>query len=195
MFAGVEEKAMNAVTFAHELGHNLGMEHDFRSGGRGWSNDEGCNKQGIMSYGEHKEGEWSECSRKDQETKFKEMLNKCMVVKFGEKPTAETCKCNSKSVPSGKRYAGAGACDSDWRMSCGSFCFVEKGTCKDEVHLHGLEEYGFASCTPCSQRSNTAPLKEAECPSDTFTSHGNGSPILIGRGFGLIAAGLLMALF
>ena len=38
-----------------------------------------------MSYGEHKEGEWSECSRKDQETKFKEMLNKCMVVKFGGK--------------------------------------------------------------------------------------------------------------
>ena len=41
--------------------------------------------QGIMSYGEHKEGEWSECSRKDQETKFKEMLHKCMVVKFGGK--------------------------------------------------------------------------------------------------------------
>ena len=111
-----------------------------------------------------------------------------------EKPTAETCKCNGKSVPSGKRYAGAGACDSDWRMSCGSFCFIEKGTCKDEVHLHGLEEYGFASCTPCSQRSNTAPLKEAECPSDTFTTHGNGSPILIGRGFGLIAAGIYRSL-
>ena len=61
------------------------FRHDFRSNGRGWSNDEGCDKQGIMSYGEHKEGEWSECSRKDQETKFKEMLNKCMVVKFGGK--------------------------------------------------------------------------------------------------------------
>ena len=31
-----------------------------------------------MSYDNHPDGEWSECSRKDQDEKFREMLYKCM---------------------------------------------------------------------------------------------------------------------
>ena len=108
MAAGVDKKASNALRFAHELGHNLGMRwviiaapttcshiildssssafrHDFpgETLRLGWPISAGCDNKGIMSYGNIPKGEWSECSRKDQETKFKEMLNKCMVVKFG----------------------------------------------------------------------------------------------------------------
>ena len=46
---------------AHEIGHNLGMLHDFDTRHKG----KGCVKDNhIMNYGKSKEV-WSECSKKD----------------------------------------------------------------------------------------------------------------------------------
>lgn len=64
---GIADKKA-AEIFAHELGHNLGMRHDFdeRHGGNGqsqWSSN-WCNGKGLMSYGSNLKG-WSSCSNED----------------------------------------------------------------------------------------------------------------------------------
>jgi hypothetical protein len=64
--AGVNEKRGNVLSssevVAHEMGHNMGMLHDFDSEHGG---DNGpCNGQGIMSYGSAP-NVWSTCSKSD----------------------------------------------------------------------------------------------------------------------------------
>ena len=56
---------MNYQTIAHEIGHNLGLWHDFMS----WHEEDGCNNQGLMSYG-NAPLEWSECSKNDFKAYF-----------------------------------------------------------------------------------------------------------------------------
>jgi hypothetical protein len=45
---------------AHEIGHNIGMDHDFSDAHKA----AGCNGQGIMSYGDPP-NQWSHCSKSD----------------------------------------------------------------------------------------------------------------------------------
>ena len=53
---------------AHEVGHNLGMIHDFDPphGGPGGP----CDKKGIMSYGSTDRKGFSECSKRDFEKTY-----------------------------------------------------------------------------------------------------------------------------
>ena len=129
--------------------------------------------------------EWSTCSYRDQIKTFKEDSHRCMVSGGGGGGGGGgTCKCNGKSIQSG-RYQGAGTCESGWEISCGAFCFVEKDACRDQIHLHGLEQYGYASCGLCAQKRSAEPLPTAACPRDSSSA----SASFIGTGVGLLAAG------
>jgi len=64
-----------AKVFAHELGHTIGMEHDFEDIHGG---DHGkCNHQGLMSYG-NTPTQWSSCSDNDFKTWWKEEGHACL---------------------------------------------------------------------------------------------------------------------
>jgi len=202
--AGADSTAFNAQTFATALGHNLGMRKDFPNGRNhdwhwnppgqsgGWPSHHECDNGGIMSS-IITQNRWSTCSREDQETVFRKSHYRCMVDGIGGGDIASfgsRCRCNGNQVWSG-RYKGVGSCYGDWTADyCGSFCFVDAGACPDQFTLIGLPgyEYDYASCKACPQSRSAPPLKEAECPNKS-------SPSLIGKGMGLLTAGLLVALF
>jgi len=59
---------------AHEIGHNLGMDHDFTEEHKA----AGCDGTGIMSYGDPID-KWSECSKKDLQAHYlTQKKNWCM---------------------------------------------------------------------------------------------------------------------
>ena len=82
--ASVNEKRSSAVktaeVIAHEMGHNLGMLHDFddQHGGQYGA----CNGQGIMSYGTFPQ-QWSSCSKADYLARYNQVggNNWCMAGK------------------------------------------------------------------------------------------------------------------
>lgn len=65
-FFETESFASTAWTVAHEMGHNLGMYHDFSKYPYPLHLEAGCDRQGWMSYAlDDGIQQWSECSKND----------------------------------------------------------------------------------------------------------------------------------
>ena len=110
-----------------------------------------------------------------------------------------TCKCKGGPLQFGP-YQGAGSCNSGYWIGCGSFCFVDANTCRDQVFLliviRWVPLYTFmiiiqktdimysdamcqvflhainmwVSCTPCPNQRNLPILQVEECPSASNSS-------------------------
>merc|ERR1712106_135360 len=88
LFTTTNSELRTAKNFAHELGHNLGMMHDFADDHGGKTGP--CNKEGLMSYGKRPD-KWSECSDKDFTGWWRREGHLC--IKETTEANIAVCKC------------------------------------------------------------------------------------------------------
>ena len=83
-------------TFAHEVGHNLGIFHDHaaKHGGQRGS----CNGKGLMSYGVRRPRMWSSCSKSDFEGWYRKEGYTCLEAKEVPKESKPAGQSNGTPV-------------------------------------------------------------------------------------------------
>jgi len=94
LFATSNSELRTARNFAHVLGHNVGMKHDFDPDHGGKTGP--CNKAGLMSYGTTVPDKWSDCSNKDFTEWWRRVGYNCLKQ---AQPQLDDCKDSVKDAP------------------------------------------------------------------------------------------------
>merc|ERR1712241_1165286 len=169
------EKRSSAVStaevVAHEMGHNLGMLHDFDEEHGG---DNGpCNQQGIMSYGTVPQ-QWSDCSRADYLARYNQVggNNWCMAAAPGAcgstpAPPSPPGPTTTAAPPSGcefPQWEGDGWCDDG---NNNADCSYDGGDCcGDDVKTT------YCTACECLEGECEAPVWQG----DNYCDDGNNNP-------------------
>jgi len=148
--------AMLAESMAHEIGHNLGMHHDFaenHGSGSGNTGDSAtstnaCNGQGFMSYGHHL-AVWSDCSVKDFTAQFTNNKdNWCL-------PSTTTACGGSAYQRNCHDETGGWSCCTSSKQ-----CGIGEGDCDNDSGCFGNLKCGYNNCNAIN---NNLWDSEADC--------------------------------
>uniref|UniRef100_A0A2K6UEQ9 ADAM metallopeptidase domain 12 n=1 Tax=Saimiri boliviensis boliviensis TaxID=39432 RepID=A0A2K6UEQ9_SAIBB len=168
-----------AVTLAHELGHNFGMNHDTLE--RGCSCQTAAKKGGCImnpSTGYPFPMVFSSCSKKDLETSLEKGMGMCLFNLPEVKQSFGGQKCGNGFVEEGEE------CDCGEPEECMNRC-CNATTCTlkpDAVCAHGLccEDCQLKPAgTACRDSSNSCDLPEfctgasAHCPANVYLHDGH----------------------
>lgn len=126
LYTRTNSELNTARVWVHELGHNIGMRHDFDAahGGEGGA----CNNQGLMSYN-NRPDRWTTCSNNDFATWFRREGYTCLASAVSQEP-----KCDDNNVYC-KVWADQGHCTKSpdyMNINCQKACKKCKGDCEDE---------------------------------------------------------------
>jgi hypothetical protein len=146
-----------AMVVAHEMGHNLGMSHDFddKHGG----DDSACNGQGIMSYGDAP-SQWSDCSVSDFAGYYemKDWGSECLA--SWDDACFDNCDVQADcplSAPICADAAGYGGCDGGNKAYFDDFC---KKTC---LICPSSSDSSSSSTDSSSSSTTTTTTTDASC--------------------------------
>jgi len=141
-----QQRMSAAQTFAHELGHSLGMPHDFTtttSTPKLDNSGNSClNVDGIMSY-KNTKTTWSQCSREAITGWFAQLSGRGLNCK-GTNPCKDNCKSGSSSCS-----LSAYICDDPARY----------GGCTGQFANY-FKEHCAKTCGHCTDGSGTPPAPE-----------------------------------
>jgi len=179
-----------AETFAHELGHSLGMPHDFTDSSnpdnspRADSNGNSClNVDGIMSYKNVPKTTWSTCS-KEAITGWFAQLSKSQINCKGENPCVDICKTGSTGCTLSAMIcdnpSSFGGCTGQYKSFFDKYCKKTCGICGGGSG-ETTTTTKAACIDQCGAGSTTCPISVLFCNNPRFGGCNGGNASFYAR--------------